>query len=787
VRRRAVVLVCVAVLGAGAAAIFVFRRASNAGAADGVDPAVPVAVAKTRAAHPELFRRKIVLLGFDSCDPDLVDQYVKEGKLPHFAQLRREGAHGPLQSIYPILSPVVWTTIATGMKPERHGILDFVTKTPTSDMVPVSSRMRQADTIWELLSKQGESVGVVGWLVTWPAEKVNGFLVTERMSTLAYDYLFGQGQIDSQRTWPDRLAAELKDDVVPPDDVTYAKIRPFLDISEAEYRGSFSKSFDPFNRVGNLRLVLATAETYRNIGERLLAEKKPRFFACYFEAMDAISHQFMPFAPPKQPQIPTDLYLKYRDAIEADYVWHDRVLGEFMEQCDADTTLFVVSDHGFKNGDFRMADSSDFHAKTGAMWHRQYGSFYAWGDGVKRGATVAGATVFDVAPTMLAAMGYPVPQDMPGRVLVDAFEGGLPFETVETYYAEARREAVARIETGETAVGPEEEEQLQKFRTMGYIGGDRSDPVSTSLNLGSSLLAQGRYQLAYDEFKKLLAEHREPRVLDSIAEACLPLGKTDEAEKCLAESLAMDPGDVAALQLRAKAMLVRHKYVEAEASARAALRLKNDVPQVHETLAFVFEVQMDDAESRGDTVAMTKHARDAIAEHEAALRYEPRFIQALVGAARIRLSIRGADEDIEKARDELGRVLEMNPDHILALNNRAIALLILATKSKAAGHAAEAERNLVEALANVERAIAADAERKVEYPGYRGYAKGWANKAYVLRWMGRETEAAEAAKKVREIAPSYEFRPEFVEGMRKAGRVVPPPAAATPPPQKPIR
>jgi predicted AlkP superfamily phosphohydrolase/phosphomutase/tetratricopeptide (TPR) repeat protein len=772
VRRRVAALSAVLLAAAGAAAFYALRGASGA---DAVDPAVPVAVAKTRKAHPELFRRKVVLLGFDSCDPDLVEKYVLEGKLPHFAQLRREGAHGPLRSTYPILSPVVWTTIATGMKPERHGILDFVTNTPAG-MVPVSSRMRQADTIWELLSRQGEKVGVVGWLVTWPAERVNGFLVTERMGALAYDYLFGHGDIDSQRTWPDALVADLADDVVQPDDVTYAKIRPFLDIEEKEYRNSYSKSFDPFNRVGNLRLVLATAETFRNIGERLHAEEKPRFFACYFEAMDAISHQFMPFAPPKQPQVPTDLYLKYRDAIEANYVWHDRVLGEFMDQCDPETTLLVVSDHGFKSGDFRMADSSDFHAKTGAMWHRQFGAFYAWGDGVKRGAKVSGATVYDVAPTVLAAMGYPVPDDMPGNPLVEAFEGGLPVESVPTYYAEARRDAVARIETGEAVLGPEEEEQLAKFRTMGYIGGDRSDPVSTSLNLGSSYLASGMYEKAYQEFKKVLATSREPRVLDSVAETCLLTRRHDEAEACLAESLQKDPGGVAALLLRAKVLVVRRKFVEAEASARAALRIKNDQPQIHETLALVFEFRMEDARSRDDSEAATRFARSAIAAHEDALRLEPRFVQALFGVARIRLEIALAGEDVVRACDELGRLLEMDPGHILARNNRAIASLRLALGAKGAGRAEEAQRLMKGALEDCEKAIAADAARKEAFPGYRGYAKGWANKAYVLRHMGRESDALAAAKKVREIEPSYVFRAEFVDGMKKAGHVVPPPS-----------
>jgi arylsulfatase A-like enzyme len=96
----------------------------------------------------------------------------------------------------------------------------------------------------------------------------------------------------------------------------------------------------------------------------------------------------------------------------------------------------VVSDHGFKSGDIRMAESSDFHAKTGAQWHRQYGVFYAWGNGVKRGASVGGASVYDITPTVLASMGYPVSEEMrrgrgvdPARVLEEAFEGGLPFET----------------------------------------------------------------------------------------------------------------------------------------------------------------------------------------------------------------------------------------------------------------------------------------------------------------------------------------------------------------------
>ena len=59
---------------------------------------------------------------------------------------------------------------------------------------------------------------------------------------------------------------------------------------------------------------------------------------------------------------------------------------------DADTTLLVVSDHGFKSGAFRRGDPSDFHAKTGAMWHRPFGTILAWGNGVRSGARRRGCS-----------------------------------------------------------------------------------------------------------------------------------------------------------------------------------------------------------------------------------------------------------------------------------------------------------------------------------------------------------------------------------------------------------
>src|SRR5690349_7933756 len=77
------------------------------------------------ACHSRSIPGRVVVLGLDGMDPDAVDLLMGEGKLPNFARLRQEGAYGRLESSLPLLSPVIWTTIATGKPPDEHGIGHF--------------------------------------------------------------------------------------------------------------------------------------------------------------------------------------------------------------------------------------------------------------------------------------------------------------------------------------------------------------------------------------------------------------------------------------------------------------------------------------------------------------------------------------------------------------------------------------------------------------------------------------------------------------------------------------
>src|SRR5690606_16639541 len=85
-------------------------------------------------------QQRVLVLGFDGLDPETVDLLISEGELPNFARLRREGAYGRLRSAQPMLSPILWTTIATGRTPDAHGIGHFVALDPaTGEALPVTS------------------------------------------------------------------------------------------------------------------------------------------------------------------------------------------------------------------------------------------------------------------------------------------------------------------------------------------------------------------------------------------------------------------------------------------------------------------------------------------------------------------------------------------------------------------------------------------------------------------------------------------------------------------------
>ncbi len=125
---------------------------------------------------------RVLFLGLDGADWQLLDRYCADGTMPNLAALVRGGDKRVLLTQHPPLSPLVWTTMMTGVSPLEHRILDFTRFDPvTGAREPITSVERAVPAIWNMASAKGKRVGVFGMWATDPPESVNGTIVSDRM------------------------------------------------------------------------------------------------------------------------------------------------------------------------------------------------------------------------------------------------------------------------------------------------------------------------------------------------------------------------------------------------------------------------------------------------------------------------------------------------------------------------------------------------------------------------------------------------------------------------------
>jgi Type I phosphodiesterase / nucleotide pyrophosphatase len=207
-------------------------------------PQVPSLPTEAKAAPDTVdapkVKRKLLLFGIDGATWTLMDPLLAAGKLPNFSKLIERGVKAPLKTFEPTASPLIWTSIATGVTPELHGISDFTFKVPGSNetLLPTSN-MRRASALWNILSQRGYGVGVVGWWATYPAEKVNGFIVSDQAVKLrkeSYHKALGltgnKSTMASVETYPLELDGLIEKAIAKSDAVGIEHLSRFIKLGE---------------------------------------------------------------------------------------------------------------------------------------------------------------------------------------------------------------------------------------------------------------------------------------------------------------------------------------------------------------------------------------------------------------------------------------------------------------------------------------------------------------------------------------------------------------------------
>jgi len=542
---------------------------------------------------------RVLIIGIDGGTFDLIRPWVEEGDLPTLGRLMEEGAHGPLESTLPPVTSPAWPTFATGKNPGKHSVFDFI-RPMGGQFEMVNASSLRAPTLWEILSEAGRQVGVMNVPVTYPPKPVNGFVIGGMLSPM-----------NGKFTYPADLLDRYADQMAP-------------------YRVAPNVQYKPGNEDAFIADLLDLVERRGEYALRLMDDYPYDFLMFHFQATDVLQHALWRFVDPTHPRYEPQKAARFGPAFKQIYQRVDDYLGQLLDHLTDDTTVIVMSDHGFgplhhtvnlnlflldqgllklKRGAWTRLKASLFHAgitpasvwhlieRTGLqnyVWqvskstrnkvvskflsfedvdwsrtvaysighvgqiyinlkgreqegiiepgaeydearqrviealqdlrhpetgqpmvddiipgdqvvhgpyasrspdlhvvldgyraiafplfatdnhivteqirgdsgsHRRHGILVAWGAGVRSGERVEDAHIMDLAPTILHAMGLPVPDDMDGRVLNEALDISRPV----TYDRRAESDAGA-----EEALSAEETAEVEeRLRSLGYLG-----------------------------------------------------------------------------------------------------------------------------------------------------------------------------------------------------------------------------------------------------------------------------------------------------------------------------
>ncbi len=510
---------------------------------------------------------RVLVLGLDGLDWDFVLPWVRAGRMPYLKRLMDAGTWGRMETLVPTLSPLIWTTVATGVSPDRHGILDFVEKEPTRGiLLPVTGRGRKVPAVWNLASAFGRTVGVVGWWASWPAEKVRGVVVTDRLYyTLTQgisETVFRQDPPEmifpAERT--DEIAA-LRDRAV--EETDWQAVRFFMDVPEQQYAEAVAANEGMEDPVDGFRRILASTRTYLGAGLKLASER-PDLLMVYLEGTDTLGHLLAPYMPPPTLDVDPAQAAVYVQAVPKYFQVVDRWIGRYLEHYPlSESAIVVVSDHGFKWTEGRPRGLSGTAGPTAPLWHETDAAFVVAGRGIEaRGEAGAGASVYDVAPTILALLGLPAGDGWTGSPLPGCTAPDLepidypPLVPPSSYQPRVSGDAM-----------PIDPEAIAKLQSLGYLGGDAATAATAPAET-------------------------EP------AAASTPPADTANATRGQLNNLAV-------------VKINQKEYQEAERLLRQALELSPDYPSPHYNLRRIYmETQRYDDADRELWIAVSKGLRD---------------------------------------------------------------------------------------------------------------------------------------------------------------------------------
>jgi tetratricopeptide (TPR) repeat protein len=604
-----------------------------------------------QAALPFMDAPKVLLIGWDAADWKVIRPLMDAGKMPNVQRLVANGATGQVATLHPPLSPMLWTSIATGKRPFKHGIHGFAEPTPDGRGVQaITNLSRKAKALWNILSQSDLHSVVVGWWPSHPAEPIKGVMVSDRYHR-AWGPIETGWPLAAHTVHPPELTATLAGLRMHPDLVTPAMVEPFVPLAKEIDQ-------DQDTRLALLLRTLAECMSVHAAASWLLENQPWHFFAVYYDALDHFCHGFMKYHPPRRPWIAERDFELYQHVVSMAYQFHDRLLGELLNKSGQDTTVILMSDHGFHPDHLRPASIPDIPAGP-AIEHRDLGVLAISGPGIKKGESLYGPSVLDVAPTILTLFGLPVGEDMDGRVLTQIFVNAPepPFlpSWEEVPGADGCHPPYTRLDPVASQAA------LEQMIALGYVERPHENQeiaVAKTIrelryNLGEGYQDAGRHAEAHEIFAELYAaDGEEQRFAVRLFVSCEALGRLDEMRRIVA-GVDLLPQTQPGITdyLRARLLMAERRYGE-------ALELLERVAHANPFQPGVF------LETAGLNLRL--HRRDdAQRLYDEALAIDPDNAHAHLGVCRLALLRRKFRVAAQAALDALDSIYQYPPAHFL--------------------------------------------------------------------------------------------------------------------------
>jgi hypothetical protein len=410
--------------------------------------------------------RRVVVVGVDGLSPADLRPDPASDTVGAFARLAQRGAAGPLATLRPTEGPPIWTTLVTGRLPRDHGVVSgysyrlrgsasewrllpkgaLVSRLEQAGLVsrrPVGSTSRRTRALWNVLDAFSLESGVVRVFGTHPPETVRGFVVSPYFHALRGDPARAAGAVH-----PAELIPEITARAVGPRDLDPSLL---ADLADPRSPKGAPPLVDPA-LAALAATALAPDLTYARAAEVLRRAYAPALLVLAFHGYDAAGHAFYRHAHPEAfGDVGEEEARRYGRVLPRYAALLERWVAEIERDLSPDDVLVVVSGHGLAPTPlWRRLVGALTGASVDAATHAGApdGILLLAGAGIRPGSRPAGATVLDVAPTLLYLMGLPVARDMEGRVLTEILEPDFAREHPVTFIPSYEGLAVAPAAQG---------------------------------------------------------------------------------------------------------------------------------------------------------------------------------------------------------------------------------------------------------------------------------------------------------------------------------------------------